>query len=197
MKSFTVPMLLFFVVVGAMLLVNMDPQDVRNATWQAKNSSTVSTTMNWIPCLTLGGIGVILFLFFIPALSHDFGDFFTPSIGKEIALPKEVDKNGYIIAYRMYRLDGVDEKGKLNLKSTTREVLHRGGYLEADQLPEPNNTSGVYAVKSMHDRQLEEYDGPDRVLAEVRLWGKYVEGTRGYRAQHCQAIRIIDPYNKK
>jgi len=187
-KSFIIPVLLFFACVGVFLVSSINPQSIRNAVWQVENNQTASTTLNWMSCIALGlMVGGI---FFAVALnSNNIREFM--DIGKEIPLPMRTDKNGQIVAYKVYRIAGYDQQNNPNLVSVTRDVFHSGGYLQADQKPTEQNTSGVYAMKSSSDPELEKYSGPGTLIAEVRMWGEYVEGSRGYRAEHCQAVKII------
>jgi hypothetical protein len=200
-KSFIVPLALFMLVVFAFIMIfgfSSISQTIRNAQWQAQNSQAVqvaNTTQNFIPGIIGCGGGFIFFIFiFISTMSgkSDYGSFSTyMDIGKQY-VPSHVDENGRFIAYRRYRKIGVDKHGHPLFFSMYRSVLHRGGYLKADKKPTENNSSGIYAMKRPDDPQLSEMIIPGQTaLVEVRLWGNYVEGTRGYRAEECLAIRVL------
>lgn len=191
-KNFVLPMLAFFGCVGTLLLVNIDQQAVRNVLWQTQNSHVVSTTINWTPCIILLVAGTLLFGIGVKLTGRMETE--SMDIGGELSEPKHVDENGYIIAYRFYRIDTDN-----NLRSMHSDTLHPGGYLEADIKPTPQNTHGIYAVKSPDSPSLKPYKqfaAKERpvALVEVILWGDYVEGTKGYRAEHCQAKKIIKRY---
>lgn len=165
-------------------------QGINNELWAMKYNpaaSKVYSVTSWIPCVGLLAFG-LWFLFVITknAVSDVGGAYVKMRIGKEEPEPMFKDKNGYIVAYRYYRIDD-----KNNLYSMTSEHHHAGGYLQADQKPTLGNTNGIYAAKRPNSSILNEYAQPGTALVEVRLWGEYVEGTKGYRAEHCQAQRIL------
>ena len=193
-KNVILPVIGFFVVVCSISLCAIPEQTYRNVYWSAIHSNTTMSFLTWFPCIVILIPASIFSLFVWNGVVGSAGSTVDVlDIGDETE-PMETDENGYIIAYRYYRIDEHN-----NLYSMTRKVHHPGGYLEADKEPAKDNTNGIYAAKKADSPILNPYKfyaGPNQkvALVEVRLWGDYVEGKKGYRAHKCQAQKIIKTY---
>lgn len=125
-------------------------------------------------------------------------------LGKSYAYGGTVAKNvpkiesagvrlGEVTAWRLWRIDGY------HLKSIARDVTWLPGVPMTGD-PKPTNTAGIYAFRDPADayREMDHYNSdhynsntPPMVLGTVKLWGRYVEHERGYRAEFARITSLV------
>lgn len=69
-----------------------------------------------------------------------------------------------------------------------------GEWVEADEIPTPRNTNGIYLMKSIDDPLLDEYWGTI-VLIESDGW--YVEHENGYRVHRGAIVKTFKNYYRE
>lgn len=109
---------------------------------------------------------------------------------------RETNADGAIIAYRkVVKTDHGDffsvsygAKGHNSVTGLPRG-WYQDGWNTSDRIPTVKNTSGIYAVKTSDNPELENYPG---VLVKVELSGRVIESETGYRAQHCRVVEVLE-----
>jgi hypothetical protein len=103
----------------------------------------------------------------------------------------EYAPDGTIVAYRYFDMLEGNVLASVGKGRLVDGGTYPGGYKRSDRVPTMKNTNGIYAAKTPDSPILEQYKGRGRVLGEVRLSGRVIEGKYGFRAHECQAFRII------
>ncbi len=104
----------------------------------------------------------------------------------------ERDNVGGIIAYK-YLYKREDSKYCSFVSSSDGDIyIWENNSLDADRLPEDNNTNGIYAAKCKDSPILNAYNNRyHAVLLQLLLSGKIIEFKMGYRAEHADILGEI------
>jgi len=101
----------------------------------------------------------------------------------------EIDEQGTIYGYKYLRVD--NEKIYHSIINISNNVAWYNNELEADKIPDENNSNGIYAMKSVKNPILKDYQKSDRHLVKLALSGIVVEANEGLRAQHAQIVEVL------
>ena len=94
---------------------------------------------------------------------------------------------GEITAWRLWRVDGHGHR----LRSVVRDAPWLPGVPMVGD-PTPTNRAGVYAFRDLKDALCElNITETPVVLGTVKLWGRYVEHERGYRAEFARITSLV------
>ena len=99
----------------------------------------------------------------------------------------EHDNAGAIIGYKYLT---ADIEGFHSLHGDCALWLNNS--LDADELPQENNTNGIYAAKTFDSPILGQYKNDNRRLVKLMLSGKVLEFTYGFRSEHADILEVIE-----
>jgi hypothetical protein len=94
-----------------------------------------------------------------------------------------------IIAYKYLNQD---ENGNFYSSYGIIPAKWENGSLDADKIPEDDNTHGIYAAKKSLSPILENYKNNKRKLVKLFLSGKVIEFRYGFRAEHADIVEVLN-----